>query len=220
MILLAGCGGGDFEIAPVLMRRPGADVSPARLARGPLHVPQDAPFNLTYPTSSQTGGGKGEAAADPAGKALCAATCEGAGTAAAEFRLGYKIDLPHGDGAAARISIDVTAQRKLDIRGEGLETSAFHTLWAFIKDSKGVVIKKETLLAAEGAAADGMLHLVSGFDAPLAGDTDYYIIIAGRANASASADERASVRLEVTSAAIVITLDPNRPAAASPPSTP
>jgi len=218
LLLLSGCGGGDFEIASSLSRRPSSALASGKLTHRAIRVPTDEPFNLFLPTSSQSGGGKADARVDPAGTAMCTASCEGAGTAAAEFRIGYKFNMGSAPDADAIVKLELSSDRKMMREGEGLDTVARYLLWAFVKDGHGAVLKKATLSEGEGST-EGSLKLQTQFDLKLNSGVEYYLVIGGRATANGTPNERSAASVSVTAASVEIATRPvapaTRPAAAT-----
>ena len=199
-----GCGGGaNFELPSYHARRPPARVDRAQLARGGVQIPAETPFNIAHPNSSNDGGGQAAASAEPDGRAACRAAVVGAGSATAEFLLGHKFDFGPGDGMDVLIQIEAAGTYRHAAAGEQTPEAAAE-LWAFVKDTNGVMLRREALFAGTGDVAERSFRQMAQFELRLAGDVGYYVMLVGRASATGIEDCRAETELSLQSASLSI----------------
>ncbi|MEE8170037.1 MAG: hypothetical protein V3T70_05765, partial [Phycisphaerae bacterium] len=189
---------------------PSRPLKPTSLSDGPLRIPADEPFNIVYPRTSFDGGGRAKANAEATGQASCTAACTGRGAAKAEFRLGFKFDAAGANGTRVLVNVDVDGEHEfaqsLDATGAGAATS---TLWVFITDAGGALLKSETLVSAAGNVARGAFHPRKTFEAELTGGTDHYVILAGRSEATSEEQGDIETSLRITAASIEIVAHPD-----------
>lgn len=215
---IASCGGGNFEIPQTVADRGGSRVEAAQVVRGGIHVPANDPFNVVYPHSREDAAGRAEATANASGTALCHATCDGAGAAESGFQLGYKFDLGRGRAVDVMATLTVRGECRVNSTDADARSSIATELWVFVKDTRGAVLHKETLLGdAEGALRRGV-NIHTSFPLTLAPETGYYVILSGRVQASAAQKQRMDAALEIASASIDIV--PRSAAASHPGGTP
>ncbi|MCK6482931.1 MAG: hypothetical protein HUU22_13760 [Phycisphaerae bacterium] len=197
-----GCGGGaNFELPSHHARRSSARVDRTQLTRGGIGIPADAPFNIAHPNSSNDGGGQAAASAEPDGRASCRAAVAGAGSATAEFLLGHKFDIGSGDGLDVLIQIDAAGTYRHSAAGEQTPEAAAE-LWAFVKDTNGVMLRREALFAGTGDVAERSFQQIVQFEIKLGGDVGYYVMLVGRATATGIEDCRAEAELSLRSASL------------------
>ena len=214
---LSGCGGGEFDVAPTALRLPARKLEPGPALAKPLRIPTDEPFLIHEPSSEQKGGGVVECSADPAGKAVCRARCRAAGMASGQFQLGHKIENTSAADLSLSIRVDVKGRVTRDQTGDDSDTSSMADLTVFVKDTRGALAAKHALAGGDGGPSQSEFHRVTQFDATLPGRCAAYIVLSGRASASASAATQASAELILDAAAIEVA--PGRPPAASAPAS-
>lgn len=184
------------------------DVDTATAAKGALAVPATEAFNLTSFRSGQTGTGRGESKALGAGGAVCQAATTRDGTAWGEFQLGYCFDNTTGGPLDAIVKVHLAASESATGgREDGApNASSANTLTFFIKDTNGLVIKRESLLSSgldKGAAAVGAKHDLV-FDVRFAPNCGYYLVLSGRAEVQSDGPHPLEASLSVDEYALRI----------------
>lgn len=207
VVLLVGCGDGDLTIN---VRKPAGerpDIDPALASTGKLSIPAGTPFNYSsYRSgrSGESGTAEGDAALYPDG-ASCSAEARDGGSSWGEFQLGYCFDNASGVPLDAAVTLRLTSRETASGEpGTGdaasSSTSAQSVLRFFIKDTNGLVVKKEVLISGDletGADASGATHELV-FDARFEPNIGYYLVLAGRSEAKAGAGQSASTSLRAT----------------------
>lgn len=213
----AGCGsggagaGGDVRLPEALRQ----DIDPAVAARGSLSIPASAEFNFASFRSGQSGQGRGDARRIGAGGAVCRAECEPDGGAWGEFQLGYsfdnKTDRPLEATVKLRLKVAETNELKQAAPGSAEKSTIASTnLRFFIKDTFGIELKNQNLLASSmalGPKYHGKEQELI-FDARFEPGRGYYLIIAGRAEVNSEQGGSVAVSVEVTDVTMEITWKP------------
>lgn len=180
-----------------------------------LRFPNDAPFNITDKTSTQTPGMNGSAAssadATPDGKAGCQIDAANGGTGSAEFHLGQCIS---NLGETAR-QANVTVLCEYDVHAHhtdatDLPTIADYRLELYINHVDGLIVKR--LPMESSAEADvpsaGSGRLVKELDLRLEPRKVYNIVLAGRVNAVTGEGGSAELNIDVKRFEISIHTEP------------
>lgn len=212
MALLSGCGGeGDegMSVKKPATERP--DVDQTTAAKGALTVPAHEAFNLTSFKSGQTGAARGESQALGNDGATCRAEARDGGSAWASFQLGYCFDNTAGLPLDAAVRLRLTANESTSGQRAGADavavmTTAESTLTFFIKDTNGVVIKKEDLLSSsleKGPDSLGTTHDLV-FDARFEPNRGYYLVLAGRTDVKADASQSVAASLSVAQCSLEV----------------
>jgi len=212
---LPGCGGGNIgtNVRKPASERP--DVDRAVTAMGTLTIPADKPFNLTAFMSGQAsstsflsgqvGAARGEAEAVGNDGAMCRAEARNDGSAWGEFQLGYCFDNTTGVPLDATVKLrfttsESTTGRQGDAETQNATISSESTLTFFIKDTNGLVIKKEELLSSsleKGHDSIGSTHDLV-FDVRFGPNRGYYLMLAGRTDVESDAPHSIATSLSVS----------------------
>jgi hypothetical protein len=225
---MAGCGGSDTvstDIKRSATERP--DIDRTVVSSGSLVLPAKTAFNITSVQSAQVGTGRGTA--DFAGNngAKCAAEARDGGSAWGEFQLGYCFDNVADQPlqAAVKLRLKATGGTSLSSR-EHVTTQpaeppprAVSSLIFFIKDTNGIVLKKEQLFTGDldkGAGSNSATQDLV-FDAHFEPQRGYYLVVSGRADAQAAQAQNVVCSLDVADCAMEIDWQPAAPAGASAP---
>jgi hypothetical protein len=195
----SGAGEVATDIRKPASERP--DVDNAMAAKGTLAVPATEAFNLTSFRSGQTGAGRGESKVDGAGGAVCRAETARDGTAWGAFQLGYCFDNVTSRPLDAIVKVHLVASESTTggPDDEDLIASSANDLTFFIKDTNGLVIKRESLLSSgldKGAASLGMKHDLV-FDVRFAPNCGYYLVLSGRAKVESDGPHPLAASLRV-----------------------
>ncbi len=223
---LAGCGGagGDTSVSMAASRRP--DVNDAGVQQGKLALPGDTAFNYTKFTSGQEGqSARGESGEIANNGARCKAAVKDKGTAWGGFQYGYCFDNATGKALNAVVSLSLNVKRAAS-HTEGaagaVEVAGGNcSLIFFIKDSYGLTLMQESLVASElgKGAKDATLKITPHFDVKMEPERGYYLILSGRADAKAPASQSAAVSLEASDISIKIAWTPSESARVKTPAT-
>jgi hypothetical protein len=200
---LAGCGGGDFGMRVEIPAKDRAPITEA-VREGMRIVLPEQPFNVHSRQSAQTPGAtgqaRGESDARASGQAFCEAQASGGGSAWGEFQLGHA--LHNASGAAVRMTVKLDLQYTQAARAkpaEARQTLANFVLKVFLKDTRGKLLHQEVLGALssdEGQASWSGRRQVE-FEAVLAPETAYDLVVAGRASATSEEGTEAGARIEI-----------------------
>ncbi len=209
--LLAACGGGGIDTNVRMAASDRPDVSPARTA-GALVIPSERAFNYPRFSSGQEGAAaRGASAAEGAAGAVCSAESKGEGNAWGAFQLGYAFDHEATQPSRCTVHVRLTAKEEArSVAGDksvGLKGPAGSiNLSFFMKDSTGLTIKEESLVSS--TLARGPREATTNhdfvFEAELAPERGYYIVIGGRADASTTAGSEAATRLTVSDISMTV----------------
>jgi len=213
--LTSGCSessGLNMNVRKPANERP--DLDAAMVAAGVRRIPADEGFNLTSFTSGQAGDSRGRAESAGNDGAIAAAEARDGGTAWGEFQLGYCFDNALGTPLQATIRLRMkvaTATSALSKeetnRGHaGSAEQARSILAFFVKDTSGLVLRKETLQESDlekGAESATRTHDLV-YDVRLEAGRGYYLVIGGRVDAHAEADQTVSCVISVNEAALEI----------------
>lgn len=210
-----GCGDGgglNMNVRKPANERP--DVDQGTEVAGIRRIPADEGFNLTSFTSGQAGTARGRAESVGADGALCAAEARDGGTAWGEFQLGYCFDNKSRTPLEAtvrlrlKVAAATSALSKQSSPGPAASPQQAKSLLAFfIKDTNGLVLRKETLQEADlekgSQSATRMHDLV--YDVCLEPGRGYYLVIGGRTDVEAHTDQTVSCTVSVSEATLEVT---------------
>ncbi len=217
LLALAGCAGsgagagGDVRL-PESQRQ---DIDSSLAARGSLSIPGSTEFNYASFRSGQSGTGRGEAKRIGENGALCRAECEPDGGGWGEFQLGYsfdnKADRPLDATVKLRLKVSETNEIKQGAPGAPDDsTTATTNLRFFIKDTFGIEIKNQNLIASSlalGPKYHGKEQELV-FDARFESGRGYYLIVAGRAEVASEEGKAVAVAVEVSDVSLELTWKP------------
>ncbi len=220
-----GCSessGLNMNVRKPANERPDLDAS--AVAAGVRRIPTDEGFNLTSFTSGQAGNSRGRAESAGNDGALAAAEARDGGSAWGEFQLGYCFDntLETPLQATIRIRMQVAAAISALSKDEknggpvGSPQQARSILAFFVKDTSGLVLRKETLQESDlekGAQSATRTHDLV-YDVRLEAGRGYYLVIGGRVDAQAEAGQTVSCVISVSEAALEVHWKPVPGAAA------
>lgn len=188
------------------------DLTAQMVAQGTLAIPASTAFNLTSFRSEQDQDARGESVAVGKDGARCRATARNGGSAWGEFLLGYDFDNTTSADLDAVVKIrlqyaDSIEISRADPASDAPAASATTTLVFEIKDSNGVVVRRETLAGTSGAkgprSQKGTREAV--FDARFQNGLGYYLAVFGRCQAHAAASNSAlEVSLEISQCTLEI----------------
>lgn len=228
---LPGCSGAAVvgtDVKRTAAERP--DVDRAMANAGALALPAKAPFNITSVNSAQSGAARGTAELVGQDGAKCSAEARDGGSAWGEFQLGYCFDNVTEQVLQAVVKVRLkvngsttsTGGEQGTARAGGTPATGTSSLAFFIKDTNGVMVKKEQLYTgdlAAGAGAKGTVQDLT-FDVRLEPQRGYYLVIAGRVEAQSAASQGVASSLDVTGCAMEINWQGTKPAGAPGPATP
>ncbi len=204
--VVAGCGGGGdvgMRARKSAAERP--DVDRQMASKGALAIPGDAAFNLTSVQSGQTGDARGQAEMGGHDGISCRVEARSGGSAWGEFQLGYCFDNTAESALDATVKVRLTVSESTKTEqvgelGEDEASTAKSVLTFFIKDTNGLVLRRESLVSDEpeqGSAATSLVHELA-YEARFEAGRGYYLVIAGRAEVQAAASQSVGRTLEVT----------------------
>lgn len=209
LAVMVGCAGRDFGEDELVMGREG-QIPPADvLAKGALHLPQDAPFNFTDTQRHEEGGGLAESSVEADGRARLLAEVKGEGEAWAQFRLGHILPAGRAGPMEARVHFNVKYHDDTNRAWESAPTSDLMgrlVLKAYILDSALNMIGREALtdvnpfLAPESRLAE----VTPIFRFKMEPDRAYHIMLSGRIELPQGASEPVRCELVVDSVECVI----------------
>lgn len=212
LVALGACGGGGTVETNV--RLPAADrpdVSPTADSKAIL-VPSDVAFNYPRFSSGQEGpDARGSAVAAGDAGAITRAEVNGAGKAWGGFQLGYAFDHQSARPSHCVVRVRLTAEEiakasRPDGSPVGKSADGSANLLFFMKDSMGLTVKEESLVASSlsrGPRGATTQHDFV-FDAELQPERGYYVVVSGRVDASAEADASSHMELKVSDVALEI----------------
>jgi hypothetical protein len=214
------------------------DIDKPLIGAGSLIIPSEKPFNILSFKSGQEADARGESRPVGQDGAACHAEARGGGSAWSEFQLGYCFDNAAGVGlqAAVKLRLTVTEARQLAAAAPGssadserplaqapppaapASAAASTNLLFFIKDTNGLILKQENILAAD--LDKGPLGSTNTYDLVFDGrfepERGYYLVVAGQTKVQATADQAARSSLEVSQCSLEIiwqtAAGPNAPA--------
>lgn len=202
--LVCACGGGgtiDTNVRLPSVDRP--DIAPST---GAIVIPAEVPFNYPKFMSGQEGKvARGASAAEGKAGATCSAESSADGKAWGAFQLGYAFDHNATGESRCTVHVRLTAKEIADSKStaadSGLEgPKGTINLSFFMKDSTGLTIKEESLVAS--TLARGPREAVTThdfvFDTALLPERGYYLIVGGRVDASTTDGADATVALTVS----------------------
>jgi hypothetical protein len=227
LVWMSGCGGSETvstDVKRTAAERP--DIDRKVVSAGSLVVPGRTAFNITSVQSAQTGTGRGTAEFAGNNGAKCEAEARDGGSAWGEFQLGYCFDnlADQPLQAAVKLRLKETGGTSLSSRERAATTRpaepptrATSSLVFFIKDTNGIVLKKEQLFSGDldkGAGSNSAgQDLV--FDVRFEPGRGYYLVVSGRVDAQAAAADNVVSSLQVADLAMEIDWQPAAPAGAS-----
>lgn len=222
---VSGCGGSAAVSTDV--RKPAAerpDVDGAAVAAGSLSIPAKAAFNLTSVKSAQSGSARGSAELVAGNGARCQAESRDGGDAWGEFQLGYCFDQAAVQPLQAIVklrlkvlaSVSSTASESAAAPSSKEPAQAAGTLVFCIKDTNGIVLKKEQLYSGDlekGAGATNTIY-ERVFDVRFEPERGYYLFAAGRADTKTADAQSAACVLDVSDYSLEIDWQPAKPGGA------
>lgn len=208
------CGGGNFEVPQPVMQQRAAPIRTTALNAGTIRIPADMPFNVAFPNSTQSGGGRAEASAKPDGTARCTVECSGEGAASSGFQLGHKFTVSDDPGAECIVTLSIDGKCSINSADAAADSAISTDAWVFVKDSNGAVLHKETLLTDTGGAMSRALAVRTSFTVKFSPNNDYYLLLAGRVQATTREQKslRASLDIDKTSFELSPKTSPGHPA--------
>lgn len=211
VLTLAGCGESGPDVNVRLPERERPDVDEAALSGGRRKIPADSAFNIASFTSGQQGQqARGSSAAVGTDGATCEAKVTGEGSSWGAFQLGYTFDNMTNRAINATVRLRLDAKASLTREGsapdQSTQPSGSANLTFVVKDTLGVVVRQEVLCSATiatGPREESRRHDVV-FDAKLEPNRGYYLVIAGRADATTPKDLSADVSIGVSGVSLEI----------------
>lgn len=200
-----GCGGDDFGTTvslPAAQRHKLPDtLEPGTV----IKLPSATPFNIHDKRWRGTPGpdGKANPSADatPKGTAHCKADGSNGGASSAEFQLGHCIDNPTDKAVRAELKMTIDYEHACKAEGEGAKTVSTYSVKAFVKDTAGTVL--QTMPLSVHTSDDGQVDWAGKertiTEITLQPGLGYYIVLAGRAEASSLAKTSSSASVNVKS---------------------
>jgi len=202
---VGGCGGDDFGTTVSLPADQRHKLPDALEPGTVIKLPSPTSFNIHDKRWQGTPGpdGKANPSADatPKGTAHCKADGSNGGVSSAEFQLGHCIDNPTDKAVKAEIKMTIDYEHACKAEGEGAKTVGMYSIKAFVKDTAGRIL--QTMPLSVHTSDDGQVAW-SGKERTVAEVTfqpglGYYIVLAGRAEASSLAKTSSSASVNVKS---------------------
>ncbi len=226
MVLLSGLalgcaegGGATTSIRLSAAERP--DIATGNGTSGTIQIPGETAFNYPKFSSGQEGNdARGSAIRVSNTAASCSAEVKGEGKAWGAFQLGYGFDHQTKSESKCTLRVRLKSQEtaehetpsniELKSKPTGLVNLVF-----ILKDANGITVTEETLVSStlrKGPRAGWASHDIS-FDATLLPEHGYYVVLSGRSEASANAEDVAAlVALEVSDISINLKWSPAKSA--------
>jgi hypothetical protein len=201
--MLIGCGEKEFGMQLEIPEQDRMLVSQPLPEGLTIRFP-NTPFNVHSRQSAQTPGAAGEARGDSNatadGKASCRARAGNGGSAWGEFQLGEA--LRNAGASAVRMTVKLDLEYSHEAKADpydAKETLADLTLKVFLKDTQGKVLHQEVLdsLSSDQAPGEQTSRQQLAFEAILAPEGAYDLVLAGRASAASETGSEAVARIQV-----------------------
>lgn len=200
----AGCGGEGLARRFQVPEEKRVTLAAADSGDRTLRFPNDAPFNITDKTSTQSPGmnGSAESGADakPDGKAACHVDAADGGAGSAEFHLGQCISNPGENARQAHVTVlceyDIQAHYA---DGSDLPTIADYSLEVYINHADGLIVKRLPMESSAGGdvPASGSGRLIKELGLRLEPRKVYNVVLAGRVNAVTGEGGSAGLKIDV-----------------------
>jgi len=213
--LLPGCGGMDFggEIrVPVSQRH---ILKADQLTGRPINLPADRSFNIHVKKSSQdpgpAGEARGESDATADGRASCLAKAENGGSASAEFNIGHRIE--NLSSSPQCVVVELHFDLRQSISASPLpapKTLAAGNVQLLVMDAGKRNLVKIAVVQVTSDEAAGTARTRDQRNIPVRFEPgqSYDIMLFGRVEAAAEADQEAVARLDLEGLRMHLTFSP------------